>query len=101
MDQASCPCAHVVWSAASQSLSLGGAGLIAERAFGFSGQLGDAATAERAQPGDAAALSSSLLICLMVPWTLCFMFYCGASHAGMMRLPAGASCTQCGCKAAC
>ena len=54
------------------------AGLIAEQAFGFSGQLGEGASRVGTQAGDAAALSSSLLVCLMVPWALCLLFYCGA-----------------------
>ena len=54
------------------------AGLIAEQAFGFSGQLGEGVNRAGAQAGDAAALSSSLLVCLVVPWSLCLLFYFGA-----------------------
>ena len=53
------------------------AGFIAERAFGYSGSLGEGASADAARMGDAAALSSSLLVCLSVPWFLCWLFYFG------------------------
>lgn len=33
---------------------------------------------------NAAALSSSLLLCLLVPWTLCFFFYFGGCHSLLM-----------------
>ena len=57
-----------------------GPGLLAEKVFGFSGNLGAGVTAADAQAGDAAALSSSLLVCLVVPWSLCLIFYCGEAH---------------------
>ena len=52
------------------------AGSLAERMFGYDPR--------EVKPGgvshdaeNAAALSSSLLVCLLVPWTLCFLFYFG------------------------
>ena len=57
------------------------AGLIAERVFGFSGTLTEGGGTGASHLGDAAALSSSLLVCLMVPWTLCLIFYTGVHPA--------------------
>jgi hypothetical protein len=59
-------------------------GLIAERAFGFSGAVaapdgGDGGAAGRR---NAAALGSSLLLCLVVPWALCLLCYTGAGMLG-------------------
>ncbi|KAK9801849.1 hypothetical protein WJX73_001027 [Symbiochloris irregularis] len=52
-------------------------GLIAENAFGYAGSVGEApgATGEAQNRSNADALSSSLLVCLLVPWSLCFLFY--------------------------
>lgn len=51
-------------------------GLLAERVFGFSGVLNDAVLKDRAlRMHNAAALGSSLLTCMAVPWTLCLVFY--------------------------
>ena len=71
------------WSAGSswchaQGNAAAGAGLIAEQAFGFSGSLTEGGSASSSHQGNAAALSSSLLVCLMVPWSLCLVFYFGA-----------------------
>ena len=61
-----------------QGRAVAGAGLIAEQAFGFSGSLTEGGSAGSSHLGNAAALSSSLLVCLMVPWSLCLVFYFGA-----------------------
>ena len=54
------------------------AGLVAERAFGFQGSLAAAAVPNQAlQQANAHALGNSLLILLLIPWGLDFIFYCG------------------------
>ena len=53
------------------------AGIIAEKGFHFEGHLaeshGDAAKAS----ANAKALANALLVCLVVPWTLCVIAYTG------------------------
>ena len=53
------------------------AGIIAERGFNFEGHLaeshGDAAKAS----ANAKALANALLVCLVVPWSLCIIAYTG------------------------
>lgn len=47
-------------------------GLLAERLFGFHGALSeDALRDPKLRAANAAALGSSLLMCMVVPWTLC------------------------------
>ena len=61
----------------------GFAGLIAERVFGYAGTLGESAASEKSlDRGNAVALSSSLLVCLLVPWSLCAVFYFSESPVG-------------------
>lgn len=64
--------------------SAGAAGLVAERVFGFQGSLADHGVPDPAlQLANARALGNSLLILLLVPWGLDFLFYCGACwHLG-------------------
>ncbi|WIA08614.1 hypothetical protein OEZ85_008043 [Tetradesmus obliquus] len=51
-------------------------GLLAERAFGFSGSLSDEALQDQQlRARNAAALGSSLLACMALPWSLCLVFY--------------------------
>ena len=51
-------------------------GLLAERVYGFSGALSDAALRDDAlRLRNAAALGSSLLACMAVPWSLCLCAY--------------------------
>ena len=58
---------------------MGCAGLVAERVFGFQGSLADHGAPDLAlQLANAHALGNSLLILLLVPWGLDFLFYCGA-----------------------
>lgn len=49
-------------------------GIISERVFGFQG---DVSSARGANSENAASLGKSLLVSLVVPWTLCFIFYSG------------------------
>lgn len=58
------------------------AGIIAEKYFGFHNiaEEPDAKEALRRDPANATALSSSLLVCLIVPWVFCFLFYIGEHH---------------------
>ncbi|EFN58437.1 hypothetical protein CHLNCDRAFT_140406 [Chlorella variabilis] len=48
-------------------------GLAAERLFGFRGALGDSSSG--ADGKNVAALSSALLVCMVVPWVLCLLFF--------------------------
>lgn len=48
-------------------------GLLAERWFGWDASSQGSATT--ADPKNADALSSALLLCMIVPWFLCFVFY--------------------------
>lgn len=49
---------------------------MAERLFGFSGTLSDAALSDKAlRERNAAALGNSLLACMVLPWSLCLLFY--------------------------
>jgi hypothetical protein len=51
-------------------------GLLAERVFGFTGVLtDDALKDEQLRMHNAAALGSSLLACMTVPWALCLLAY--------------------------
>lgn len=51
-------------------------GLLAERVFGFTGVLNDDALKdETLRRHNAAALGSSLLACMTVPWSLCLLAY--------------------------
>lgn len=51
-------------------------GLLAERVFGFTGVLNDEALKdETLRRHNAAALGSSLLACMTVPWSLCLLAY--------------------------
>ena len=51
--------------------------------FGFQGSLADHGAPDRAlQLANARALGNSLLILLLVPWGLDFLFYCGAPGQG-------------------
>ncbi|WIA28672.1 hypothetical protein OEZ86_011208 [Tetradesmus obliquus] len=51
-------------------------GLLAERAFGFSGSLSDEALQDQQlRAHNASALGSSLLACMALPWSLCLVFY--------------------------
>ncbi|KAF6251986.1 hypothetical protein COO60DRAFT_1555686 [Scenedesmus sp. NREL 46B-D3] len=51
-------------------------GLLAERAFGFSGALSDEALHDqKLRAHNASALGSSLLACMALPWSLCLVFY--------------------------
>ncbi|KAF8072654.1 hypothetical protein HT031_000314 [Scenedesmus sp. PABB004] len=51
-------------------------GLLAERVFGFTGALGEAALRDPAlRARNAAALGSSLLACMALPWALCLVAY--------------------------
>lgn len=66
------------------------AGLIAENIFGYMGTVGEesaSGTAGEAQNrSNADALSSSLLVCLLVPWSLCFLFYFSGPPSGPATL---------------
>lgn len=51
-------------------------GLLAERVFGFTGVLNDEALRDsELRAHNAAALGSSLLACMTVPWTMCLLAY--------------------------
>eukprot|EP00879_Flechtneria_rotunda_P007571 GHRR01007942.1.p1 GENE.GHRR01007942.1~~GHRR01007942.1.p1 ORF type:complete len:451 (+),score=151.73 GHRR01007942.1:1591-2943(+) len=51
-------------------------GLLAEHVFGFTGVLSDAVLRDKIlRAHNAAALSSSLLCCMILPWGLCLLFY--------------------------
>lgn len=51
-------------------------GLLAERVFGFTGVLNDEALKDDTlRAHNAAALGSSLLACMTVPWSLCLLAY--------------------------
>jgi hypothetical protein len=51
-------------------------GLLAERVFGFTGVLNDEALKDEVlRKHNAAALGSSLLACMTVPWSLCLLAY--------------------------
>jgi hypothetical protein len=49
-------------------------GLVAERWFGFQGAVG---LSQGGAHANALALSSALLLCLLVPWVLCLGSYTG------------------------
>lgn len=49
-------------------------GIISEKVFGFQG---DVASRQGADSGNAGSLGKSLLVFLVVPWTLCFLSYSG------------------------
>ena len=52
------------------------AGNLAEKLFGYDPkEVGKGEISHDLE--NASALSSSLLVCLLVPWTLCFFFYFG------------------------
>lgn len=50
-------------------------GIVAQRVFGFQGSVSEGRG--RTEQGNAEALGDSLLLCLLVPWTFCFVFYTG------------------------
>jgi hypothetical protein len=51
-------------------------GITAERLFGFKGSIAEAVEeGPRGRAHAANALSNALLLCLLVPWTLCFLSY--------------------------
>lgn len=51
-----------------------------------------------ADNGNAAALSSALLVCMVVPWTLCLLFFTGVYRlASCLRRPAAAEKLLCLC----
>jgi hypothetical protein len=51
-------------------------GLLAERAFGFTGAVSRDSLADVVvRSRNAGALGSSLLVCMAVPWTACLLFY--------------------------
>ena len=50
-------------------------GIAAEKIFGFQGSMAEAAKSVREREKAATALSSALLLCLIVPWLLCFLSY--------------------------
>jgi len=50
-------------------------GITAEKLFGFQGSLTEAAVSGEAREVAARALSSALLLCLVVPWSLCLLSY--------------------------
>lgn len=52
-------------------------GAIAERVFGYDTRRAEANDGGGADAGNARALGRSLVCCLCVPWTLCFLIYFG------------------------
>ena len=52
--------------------------MIAERVFAFEGHLAETALDSDRAAANARALASALLLCLVVPWALCLLFYAGA-----------------------
>jgi hypothetical protein len=51
-------------------------GLLAERVWGFTGAVSrDSLADEALRARNAGALGSSLLVCMVVPWTACLLFY--------------------------
>ncbi len=56
-------------------------GLVAERVFGFDGAIGG----DGADLGKARALGNSMLLCWMVPFFCCFLFYTGARQQGSLQ----------------
>lgn len=66
------------------------AGLVAEKVFGFQGSLAQMAVPDQAlQLHNAQALGNAMLILLLVPWGLDFLFYCGerCSLSSYLRKP--------------
>ena len=55
------------------------AGIIAERGFNFEGHLAESHADAAKASLNAKALANALLVCLVVPWTLCVIFYTGKS----------------------
>ena len=55
------------------------AGLVAERCFGFQGSVSTGEVDIERDHANARALGNSLLVCLLVPWSLCLLSYTGTS----------------------
>jgi len=53
------------------------AGLVAERYFGFKGSVSTSEVDIERDHANARALGNSLLVCLLVPWSLCLLSYTG------------------------
>lgn len=53
------------------------AGLVAERCFGFKGAVVTSEADIERDHANARALGNSLLVCLLVPWSLCLLSYTG------------------------
>lgn len=53
------------------------AGLVAERCFGFQGSVSTGEADIERDHTNARALGNSLLVCLLVPWSLCLLSYTG------------------------
>ena len=53
------------------------AGIIAERGFNFEGHLAESHADAAKASLNAKALANALLVCLVIPWTLCVIFYSG------------------------
>ena len=51
--------------------------MIAEKVFAFEGHLAGTPLDSDAAAANAHALASALLLCLVLPWTLCLLFYLG------------------------
>lgn len=52
-------------------------GLVAERCFGFKGSVSSSEVDIERDHANARALGNSLLVCLLVPWSLCLLSYTG------------------------
>ena len=53
------------------------AGIIAEKGFNFEGHLAESHADAAKASLNAKALANALLVCLVIPWTLCVVFYTG------------------------
>ena len=59
------------------------AGIIAERGFHFEGHLAESHGDALKASANAKALANALLVCLVVPWTLCVIAYTGEAAVGL------------------
>jgi hypothetical protein len=79
-------------------------GIVAQRAFGYDASAAErvgndhaSPAAARTQASNARALGESLMYCLAVPWSLCFLFYFGlhrsypADRARLKQIESGSA----------
>lgn len=65
-------------------------GFLAERVFGFkgaaaAGEGGGTGPDQGEDLGKAKALGNALLVCLVVPWTICLIVYTGQAYNRVMQ----------------